>query len=404
MIYLLGTGLNHINDLSLKATEILKKAELIVGFKHSLDIPKALNCTGEIEELDIYASLKTEKIDELILRLKEKKDAVVVVGGSPLIFSYARKMALRLKKDEYEYVCAPSSIEYLSEKTGVELNKVAIVSGHNSADLIKTRSICLSLLKMGRRVGYYVKNETDIDTLFRMLLVDVKDLPLEIHAGFELGTEREKILEVNRYEDFIYEHGRWIVLIAPGDKNSLPIEFPENTGLDTEGIPVSREWSRSLVTHSLKIKPGEVVWDLGAGSGATSIWLASLTGCTGKVYGIEKHVGRYEKCRANTAPYPNIVVQLGDFNEMIHELPLPDAVHIGGGFEETTLERVFGLLPSGTRFACALATVDSVVILKRLKNIEYTCEMYTRSCARDLGGKTAFVGEHVFYLFKGEVK
>ena len=404
MIYLLGTGLNNINDISIKATNILKKAELIVGFKHSLDIPKALNCTGEIEELDIYSSLKPDKIDKLIKQMKEKKDAVVVVGGSPLIFSYARKIALKLKKGEFEYVCAPSSIEYLSEKAGVELNKLAIVSGHNSVDLVQTRSTCLSLLKMGRRVGYYVKNEADIKALFRMLLVAVKGFNVKIHAGYELGTSKEKVIEIDDFENFIYEHGRWILLLVPDEDNVLPPEFPRNENLDTEGIPVSREWSRSLVTHALHIRPGEIVWDLGAGSGATTIWLSSLTGCRGKVYGIEKSLDRFEKCCSNTSSYPNIICYHGDFNKVLNEVPIPDVVHIGGGFDTKGLENLFNKLPCGTRFACALATIDSVIMLKKIKNIDYGCEMFTRSCSRELGDKTAFVGEHVFYLFKGVVK
>lgn len=404
MIYLLGTGLNDEKDISIKAAEILKKAKLIVGFKHSLDIPKKLGCTAEYEELDIYTSLKSKKIDELIIRMKEKKDAVVCVGGSPLIFSYARKIAQKLEKKEYEYVCAPSSIEYLSERTGVVLNNLSIVSGHNSSDLTETRAICLELLKLGRRVGYYVKNKEDIDKLLKMLLINTQAPEVRIYAGFELGTEREKTIEIDVFDLFEYEHGRWILLIVPGENTNGSPKFPRNNELKTKNIPVSREWSRSLVAHSLNIKQGDIIWDLGAGSGATSIWLASLTGCHGKVHAVELKIDRVEKLTENTQSYPNIVISYGNYCEIVKELPKPDKVHIGGGFYENELTKLFDLLPSGTPFTCALATIDSIVLMKKIKNIDYDCEMYTRSCSRILGGKTAFVGEHVFYLFKGVVK
>jgi hypothetical protein len=87
------------------------------------------------------------------------------------------------------------SIEYLSERTGVTLNNLSIVSGHNSSALAETRAVCLELLKMGRRVGYYVKNKEDMMNLLDFLLVRNKKLKIKVHAGFELGTRKGKVRE-----------------------------------------------------------------------------------------------------------------------------------------------------------------------------------------------------------------
>lgn len=404
MIYLLGTGLNCIDDLSNKAINILKQADLIVGFKHSLTIPRQLQCRGEIEEMDIYSSLKDEKIEELIETMKKKENAVVCVGGSPIIFSYTRKIAEKLQPDLFQYIHSSSSIEYLSEKHGVELNDLSLVSGHNSNDLLKSHAVCLQLIKMGRKIGYFVKNEDDLMSLLVLLFRQSDSFGLTIYAGYELGTDEEKIFVIDDLNTFDYTHGRWILLIVPNRQRTENIQFPKNNQLCTSGIPVSREWSRSLITHSLDIQPSEMIWDLGAGSGASSIWLASLTGCFGKVYAVEKDEVRYDLLVKNTSLHPNIIPCLGDFHHIVNQLPSPDCVHIGGGFSTERLQSLFKLLPTGTRFACALATVDSFVALKQVKDISYDCEMYTRSTSRNLGGKTAFVGEHVFYLFKGVKK
>jgi len=403
MIYFIGTGLNSEENLSQRAVEIIKKADMIIGFKHSLETPRRLNDTCEFRELEIYDSLKPERIDQLLKEMKLRNNSVICVGGSPVFFSYVKKIASRLDKEDFEFVISPSSVEYLAERHKTDLNDLCIVSGHNSHDLVHTRTLTIKLLSTGRKVGYFVKNEDDLRSLLKILA----HYKIKIHAGFELGTSKEKILEINPNENFDYVHGRWILLLIPEDSFETPSPFPKNEQLETKNIPVSREWSRSLVIHEMELESADIVWDLGAGSGATSIWISGILASnskksSGRVYAVEKDENRFEKLCKNTKKYPNIIPVGGDYSQIIETLPKPDRILFGGGIDQDRLEKVFSLLPSGTKFVSPLTTVDSVVTLKKMKGIEVSCEMYTKSCSRELGDKTAFVGEHVFYLMKGE--
>ncbi len=403
MIYFIGTGLNLEENFSGKSLEIIKKSDLIIGFRHSLRIPKLINTHCEFVELEIFDSLKPERIDELIGKMKLKDNCAVCVGGSPLFFSYSRKITSKLDEKDYEVVTSPSSIEYLAEKLRTDLNDLSILSGHNSHDLVGTRNTAVKLLSMGRKIGYFVKNEEDMVSLLDILSFH----DVSIKAGFELGSDREAVININPGGIFRYEHGRWILLITPGDGFKPLKIFPKNEKLKTDNIPVSREWSRALAVHELEPESSRVIWDIGAGSGATSIWISSLIGTDftdgkGRIYAIEKDRNRYELLCENIGGYPNIIPVSGDYADIVQNLPTPDGLLIGGGIDEYRIEKLFSVIPSGTKFVSALTTMESVAIIKKIKGIETSCDMYSKSCSRELGSKTAFVGEHVFFLLKGE--
>jgi len=231
----------------------------------------------------------------------------------------------------------------------------------------------------------------------------LSNFDVTITAGFELGTAGEVIHVFSPSDDTPPYEGRRCVLIVRGRGFCLS-KFPGNEELEFDGIPISRWWSRSLVVHALNPVRGEIIWDLGAGSGATSIWISSLVGSSGRVYAVERVKARYELLERNVFAYPNIVPILGDVLEVLGLLPLPDAIHIGGGMQKEILRKIFSECSGDTRFASAIATVDSLGEFSAITDIiSFDVEMYMRFSSRLLGKKRAFVGEHVLYVLKGVV-
>jgi len=399
MIFIVGTGIGDLKDLSCKVIDILESAEFIAGFEHSFSILKGLSLRAQLCELDIRKALKEDSIAKLVSRLRSYRTSVLLVSGNPLLFSYARKIMQRLYVGEFEVIPAVSSVVYLASRLGVDVNDICMVSGHNSHDLISSHAKVLFLLQEGCVVGYFVKNEDD----YKGLLSVLAKRNVRVYMGFELGTSEEFVYSFRPSEGNPgYLGGRCVLIIKAEDLALNP--FPCNRNLGFEGIPISREWSRSLVVHALDPQKGDVVWDVGAGSGATSIWLSSLVGWSGKVYAVEKVKQRFDMLRENVFPYPNIIPVFGDICEVLQKLPLPKAVHIGGGITKDMLWGIFSKCGKGTRFVAAITTVDSLVEFSSLLDkISFEVEMYARFSSKSLGVKRGFVGEHVLYLLRGVV-
>ncbi|MCD6363717.1 MAG: hypothetical protein J7M13_06945, partial [Synergistetes bacterium] len=47
MIYIVGTGIGSVKELSQRALELLKKADLIVGFRNSLSVLSGMELRAE---------------------------------------------------------------------------------------------------------------------------------------------------------------------------------------------------------------------------------------------------------------------------------------------------------------------------------------------------------------------
>jgi precorrin-6Y C5,15-methyltransferase (decarboxylating) len=81
----------------------------------------------------------------------------------------------------------------------------------------------------------------------------------------------------------------------------------------------------------MKIRPKDIIWDIGAGSGALSIEAAERA-WKGKVFSFEKDPGCIEFIRQNKERFSaqNLEIIPGTAPEILKDQPLPQTVFIGG--------------------------------------------------------------------------
>ncbi|BBE31620.1 hypothetical protein OSSY52_17610 [Tepiditoga spiralis] len=396
MIYIIGTQINEYEKMSVEAINIIKNSDFFVGFKHSLSTARKINEFAKYRELEIRDSLLNERITEMIEELRKYKNSVLCVAGNPLIFSYAKKIMEKLNKDEYVILPTPSSVIYLCAKHKIWVNDMVLVSGHNAEDILTPQTETIKYLNAGKPVGYFVKNLDDYYNLMKRL----KNINCRVYGGYELGTKKEYLFSFIPNEFIQLKKGRLILFIKPLEKNFFNM-FPKNEELNVKNIPVSRDWSRALIINSMNLKYDQIVWDLGSGSGATSIWISSLLGNKGRVYSIEKNIERYEKLNENVSIYPNIITINNSYENVVDKIPSPDLIHFGGGINFESIKKVINSIKRGTNFVGAITTIESLNVFSKIDNIEYEIEMYTKSKSKKIGEKTTFIGEHVLYIIKG---
>lgn len=128
-------------------------------------------------------------------------------------------------------------------------------------------------------------------------------------------------------------------------------------------IPMTKQEVRALVIAKAQIQPGEVVIDIGAGTGSLSVE-AALQSENGIVYALERREEGLELIKINAAKFAvyNIQAVLGEAPEALSGIKAADVVLIGGsgGRLPEILQASEALLRVGGRLIITAVTVETL--------------------------------------------
>ncbi|MBM3941712.1 MAG: precorrin-6Y C5,15-methyltransferase (decarboxylating) subunit CbiT [SAR202 cluster bacterium] len=146
---------------------------------------------------------------------------------------------------------------------------------------------------------------------------------------------------------------------------------------------ITKREVRAVSLYSLGLRPGSVVWDIGAGTGSVALE-AAVIACQGKVFAIERDPESLPLLERNVARYSpgNVTVVPGEAPAALAGLPDPDSAFIGG---------------SGGKLAELLAAVAQRLkpqgrVVVNLAALERAQEAY--HCLKELGLATELVMVH----------
>jgi cobalt-precorrin-6B (C15)-methyltransferase len=113
--------------------------------------------------------------------------------------------------------------------------------------------------------------------------------------------------------------------------------IPDELFERVEDVPITKEEVRIIQISKARLSPGQIVYDVGCGSGSISIEAANQIGSSGKVFSIDIDPNAVELTKKNLAKFQisNVSVVLGNAMQKISELPTADAIFIGGTGGET---------------------------------------------------------------------
>ncbi len=152
MIYLIGIGPGSKECLTLKAINIVKKADVIAGSRRALSL-------FDIEEHKKYILTKNliEELKELIINNKNDGDIAILSTGDPC-FSGLLKTLLKyniVNKDEIEVVSGISSIQVAASRLKISWEDYHILTLHGKEE---NRKILLNLVKNNEKVIFLPSN------------------------------------------------------------------------------------------------------------------------------------------------------------------------------------------------------------------------------------------------------
>ena len=113
----------------------------------------------------------------------------------------------------------------------------------------------------------------------------------------------------------------------------IPDEFFERV----EEVPITKEEVRAVQISKGRLSPGQIIYDIGCGSGSISIEAALQVQQPGKVFAIDIDPNAIELTKKNLSKFQisNVTVILGNAKEKISELPIADTIFIGGTGSDT---------------------------------------------------------------------
>jgi precorrin-6Y C5,15-methyltransferase (decarboxylating) len=336
--------------------ELIAGASLVVGGRRHLARHAAgARKTIELGPLDEAVRLLPDYAGD-----KAAEHAVVLTSGDPGFFGVLR--TLRAAAISVTVLPAVSSVQRVAALVGRSWDDVAVVSAHGreigpALNLCRTQRVVAVLTGPGSgpaELGAGLKG-------WRRKLAVAEDLggPDEQLCIVEASaavhrTWREPNVVLCLPESDPVPPRVWLAggIAAPPEQGWA---LPEDEFAHRDGM-VTKPEVRALVLARLAPRPGTLVWDVGAGSGAVGVECGRMGSA---VIAVEKDPGQCVRIVANAARY-GVDIRLEDTAapDALVGLPEPDAIFVGGGgptvvraCAEVGADRIVVALASLDRFA-----------------------------------------------------
>lgn len=329
MITVVGTGTG-----APVAADVLAGARLVVGGRRHL----AAAALPEATEQVVLGPL-APALDAIEACLEKREPVVVLASGDPGFFGIVRALAERFGADALDVRPGVSSVATAFARLGLPWDDAVVVSAHGR-DLRTAVNACRAHPKVAVLTG----PGTGPAELGAALTHRSAGRVLVVASA--LGSEHEYVERVTPAEAAARDWGSAVsVVLCLEESRALgavrtvagPPAGPAGWALDEREFThrdsmITKFEVRALALARLGPRLGELVWDVGAGSGSVAVECARLGAA---VTAIEKTRDGVERIRANAEAHGvDVRAVHGAAPTVLSDLDDPDAVFVGGGGRE----------------------------------------------------------------------
>ncbi|MGJ4949065.1 precorrin-6y C5,15-methyltransferase (decarboxylating) subunit CbiE [Bradyrhizobium sp. HKCCYLS20291] len=349
---IVGIGEDGVDGLSAHARRLVAQAQLVVGGARHLELAASL-ISGERLAWPSPLHLAFDQI-----AARSGQPVVVLASGDPFNFGVGKQLMQRFAVADMLCVPQPSAFSLAAARLGWPLQDVAQVTLHGRAleGIIRhltpgarilalawdgSTAAKLAALLTSRRMG------RSRLTVLEAIGGAQERVRTAVAAGFDLSGIHPLTtlaLEVEAEPDAP------VIPLAAGLADDL---------FDHDGQITKRD-VRAVTLSALAPRPGELLWDVGLGSGSVAIeWL--LRHGSLRAIGIEARQDRADRALRNALALgtPDLKVALGRAPAVLADLERPDVAFIGGGISEPgVFEAVWSQLKPGGRLVANVISLE----------------------------------------------
>ncbi|MFG2602669.1 precorrin-6y C5,15-methyltransferase (decarboxylating) subunit CbiE [Streptomyces sp. NPDC048514] len=358
-VTVVGIGADGWQGLPESSRTELRAAGVLIGGQRQLDLLPP-ECAGE---RIAWPSPLRPAVPRLLAAHAGRRIAVLA-SGDPMFYGIGR--ALAEEADALRVLPHPSSVSHAAARLGWPLEDVEVVTlvGRPAAGLA-------AALHEGRRL-LVLSADAGTPGEVAALLRDRGFGPSRMRVLEQLGGDRERTTAETTADD-------WVQSQSPGDPLNIVAvrcrRAPDTPRLGAvPGLPdeayehdgqLTKKHIRAATLGALAPAPGELLWDVGGGSGSIAVeWMRTHPSC--RAVTVERDPVRAERITRNAERLgvPGLRVVGGAAPAALAGLPAPNAVFVGGGLTAPGLLDVcWAALPLGGRLVANTVTLESEALL-----------------------------------------
>ena len=354
---IVGIGEDGAAGLGDEARRLIGDAEIVFGGKRHLALAAdIIKGEGRAWPSPFDSAMRD------VVALAGRK-VCVLASGDPFLHGVGATLARHVPADEMIVVPAPSAFSLAAARLGWALQDVETVSLHGHAiDLIRP------LLQPKRRV-LALTSDGDGPKAVAGLLAGLGFGASKLIALEALGGPDERIRNTTAAGFDLKDVNALNVLAleieSSPEARVLPLTPGRADGLFEHDGQITKREVRAVTLAALGPRRGELLWDIGAGSGSVSIeWM--LADPAMRAIAVEANAERAARIGRNAAAFgvPGLTVAEGAAPAALAGLPTPDAIFIGGGGTDAgVMDAAIAALPSGGRLVANAVTLEMEALL-----------------------------------------
>ena len=361
-IHIIGIGDDGADGITSRAKTLIDEAQLLIGppFILKLFDGQSSECWDAGDDIEALANR---------LNSAEHQKVVILTPGDPLFYGTARYLCERLGKDRFEVLPHVSTMQLAFARVKETWNEAYLTN-------LATHSLThvINKIRNAERVGVFTASHATPADLANALL----DAGIDYFTAYvceNLGAPDERVTsgELSEFTEVKFGELNVMILVRKPDVPDRPRQMegrrifgnPDDLFLQSKpkrGLLTNSE-TRVIALAELDLGPASIVWDIGAGSGSVALEAAQLAP-EGHVFAVEMDTDDFELIRQNADRFRlhNVTPVLGRAPEAWEDLPIPDAIFVGGTGRQaaTIVEQAIGRLKSGGRIVVDMASIENL--------------------------------------------
>ncbi len=370
-LHVIGLGENGLAGIDPTAKKLIDDASYVLGPKRLLDRLPAQIGQNEPQQRVVWKSPFASMIEQI--KLRQGRPTIILASGDPNWFGIGSSLAGRFDVKEYSLHPALSSFQLAGAKMSWPLQDVEKISMHG-------RPVANLIVKLypDAKILTLTSNKNTLQEVGQLLIEQGYENS-ELTVLENLGSSDEKLTSFIASNAADAQISDFYVLaincIFNPEKTTLPL---------TPGLPINayahdgqitKSQVRAATIAALAPTNGQLLWDIGAGSGSVGIeWMRAAKNA--KAIAFEQNLTRCKNIELNKEKLgvPGLKIVSGTAlenltGENLGDKPSPNAIFLGG---DVANEQLFeacwrALLPGGRLVANAVTIESQSALFQRQK-------------------------------------
>ena len=274
-------------------------------------------------------------IGECFAKIRSHADSpgvILLTSGDPLFYGIGKRLRKEFFDWEVKFFPAVSYMQSCFSHFGIHWEDAEFLSLHGRPlESINEKLLCPKLF-------VYTDPENTPDRIAQHLKTWLAEAQLETRElliGECLGSKNQRFTvgSIEEVSTRSFRQPNCMIIIDKGGKelgNAPRFGLAESEISHSRGL-ITKSEVRAAVIHRLCLPETGIFWDVGAGSGSISLEVSRLYRAL-NIFAVEKEEEQLANIRANMSRYrsDNVRIMAGEAPEILHQLPPPDSVFVGG--------------------------------------------------------------------------